>query len=108
MVKEKQRVTGRKRGILGLAVLALSAGATVLTSASPAQAADPQCHTRLYTYHGGGFCSGSGTSPHYVGGVQCTDGRWYYGPLRDMGDERGSYGYCPSGSYANRAMATSV
>jgi hypothetical protein len=85
-----------------LAVLVLSAGATALMPAAPAQAA-PACHPEIFTYHGGGWCDyeyGWG----YFGQVQCTDGRWYYGPVKS--DQSRSYGYCPSGSYANRVNVT--
>jgi hypothetical protein len=101
MEKTKQRTTWGRRVRHGLVVLAFTAGATALMPASPAHAA-PACHPQLFTYHGGGWCEAE-SGWRYFGGVQCTDGRWYYGPWRYSGDQGGSYGYCPTGSYANRA-----
>jgi hypothetical protein len=98
----KQTTIRRRRVRHGLAVLAFSAGTTVLMPASPAHAA-PTCHPQLYTYQGGGWCEYQ-AGWRYFGGVQCTDGRWYYGPAIDSGNRIGSYGYCPTGSYANRAI----
>ena len=59
------------------------------------------CYPVRYTRSAGGWCDGNGPNWRYQGFVGCTDGREYWGPVRWAGDRRGSYGYCPTGSYAN-------
>jgi hypothetical protein len=59
------------------------------------------CYPVRYTRSAGGWCDGNGPNWRYQGYVGCTDGREYWGPVRWAGDRRGSYGYCPTGAYAN-------
>ena len=59
------------------------------------------CYAARYTRSAGGWCDGNGPNWRYQGYVGCTDGREYWGPVRWAGDRRGSYGYCPTGSYMN-------
>lgn len=54
-----------------------------------------------YGYNwGGGWCDGNGPNWNYRGYVDCSNGWRYFGILRWAGDRRGSYAYCPSGTYA--------
>ena len=104
MTGTKNWITSARRIGISLATLTLSAAATVGVSGDPAYAR-PACHPEIFTYSGGGWCEYQ-EGWDYFGGVQCTDGRWYYGPPRDSGNRIGSYGQCPSGSYANRVLVT--
>ena len=58
------------------------------------------CYPQVGSYWGGGWCDGNGPDWHYYGWVHCSNGWNYYGVDRWAGDRRGSYGYCPSGTYA--------
>ncbi|GLZ57460.1 hypothetical protein [Micromonospora sp. NBRC 107095] len=47
---------------------------------------------------GGGWCDGNGPDARYRGWVDCSNGYSYSGPERWAGDQRRSYGTCPSGT----------
>ncbi|WP_436493210.1 hypothetical protein [Actinokineospora sp. HUAS TT18] len=94
--------------IAGLAILAL---APTVASAAPAGEAPAgttavqsgwlgQCYGNYGGNWGGGWCDGNGPDWNYQGYVNCTNGWTYYGPSRWAGDQRMSYGTCPSGSSA--------
>lgn len=58
------------------------------------------CYPAVGSNWAGGWCDGNGPDWVYQGYVDCTNGYEYYGVVHWAGDRRGSYAYCPSGSYA--------
>jgi len=99
----------------GIAAVALTtapaaSAATVhqgtVTVLKPAAAVRPDagwlgnCYPAVGSNWGGGWCDGNGPDWVYQGHVYCSNGGTYYGVVHWAGDRRGSYGYCPSGSYA--------
>ena len=58
------------------------------------------CYPAYGSNWGGGWCDGNGPDWVYQGHVYCSNGGEYYGVVHWAGDRRGSYGYCPGGSYA--------
>ena len=58
------------------------------------------CYSAYGSNWGGGWCNGNGPDWVYQGYVDCSNGGEYYGVVHWAGDQRGSYGYCPGGTYA--------
>ena len=58
------------------------------------------CYGAYGSNWGGGWCDGNGPDWNYQGFVDCSDGGEYYGVVHWAGDRRGSYAYCPGGTYA--------
>ena len=104
-------ITGSWRRVgLGIAALAVSAGGTVVMPASPAHAAGSwlgPCYPAHNATSAGGWCDGNGPDHGYQARITCTDGRVYWGPSRWAGDRRGSWAWCPSGSYLNYGILLS-
>jgi hypothetical protein len=58
------------------------------------------CYPAVGSNWGGGWCDGNGPNWNYQGWVDCTNGGEYFGVIHWAGDRRGSYAYCPSGTWA--------
>lgn len=93
----------RRRVGLGIATLALSAGVTAVMPTNPAHAAGwlGPCYPQHNATSAGGWCDGNGPDHGYQTRITCTNGRVYYGPSRWAGDTRGSWAWCPTGSFLN-------